>query len=349
MISVSKFEKANMSNLLKHFKQIVILIAIAVFSIGCSQVPSTESNPWRVLDTIPTEETLLDIGFTSDLNHGWLVGNQASLLETHDGGDTWKQKKLNLEEEKLDFLSVSFYGEEGWIVGEPSVLLHTSDGGANWSRIPLSEELPGEPYKIVATGENRAEMTTNVGAIYETADGGKNWQALVEEAVGVARNISRSPDGKYVAVSSRGNFYSTWTPGDNAWQNHERNTSRRVQNMGFTPEGRLWLLARGGQLQFTDSEDFENWTEPEYPEFSTSWGLLDIGYRNAEEAWVAGGGGNLLCRSESKEEKIWKKDRAVEDVPGNFYRVIFFNSEQGFVLGDRGTVLKYDSSSTEAV
>jgi len=332
-----------MPNLLKPLKQILIWSAIALISMGCSQVPSTETNPWRVLETIPTEETLLDIAFTSNADHGWMVGNQASVLETHDGGDTWQLKQLNLEEEKLDFLSVSFYGQEGWIVGEPSVLLHTTDGGANWSRIPLSEELPGEPYKIVATGNKQAEMTTDVGAIYQTTDGGKNWQALVEEAVGVARNISRSPDGKYVAVSARGNFYSTWTPGETAWQTHERNTSRRVQNMGFTPNGGLWLLARGGQLQFSDPQDFDEWQEPEYPEFATSWGLLDMDYRNAEEVWVAGGSGNLLCRS--ARDATWQKDRAVEDVPGNFYRVIFFNSEKGFILGDHGTVLKYQSSN----
>lgn len=336
-----------MSRLLKLFKQIALLVAIALFTFGCSDVPSTESNPWQVLSNIPTEESLLDIGFTGNPDHGWMVGNKATLLETYDGGDTWEAKELQLEEgEKVDLLSVSFYGEEGWIVGEPSILLHTNDGGKDWSRIALSKKLPGEPYSITALGENTAEMTTDVGAIYKTTDGGKNWEALVEEAVGVSRNISRSEDGKYVAVSARGNFYSTWTPGDKAWQPHERNTSRRVQNMGFTPDGRVWLLARGGQIQFTESEDFESWLEPEYPEFSASWGLLDIGYRNEDELWVAGGGGNLLCRSQS--EGIWKKDRAVEEVPGNFYEVKFMNPEKGFILGDRGTVLKYKPSADAA-
>lgn len=343
---MTKFETAKMSILLKNIKRIVILSAIALFTVSCSQVPSLEANPWQVIENLPTEQTLLDIAFTSNPNHGWMVGNQATLLETNDGGDTWREEKLELGEEKLDFLSVSFDGEEGWIVGEPSVLLHTDDGGAHWSRIPLSKKLPGEPYSIIATGENRAEMTTNVGAIYETTNGGKNWTALVQEAVGVARNISRSSDGKYVAVSARGNFYSTWTPGDQAWQPHERNTSRRVQNMGFTPDGRVWLLARGGQVQFTESEDFESWQEPEYPEFASSKGLLDIGYRTSDELWVSGGSGDLFRLSQ--EKGVWEKDRAVQNVPGNFYRVKFFNPEKGFILGDRGTVLKYQSS-TEAV
>jgi len=324
-------------------KRIVILAAIAIFTVGCSQVASTESNPWQLLENVPTEETILDIDFTDNPDHGWMVGNNATLLETYDGGDSWQPRELELEEEKLDFLSLSFHGNEGWIVGEPSVLLHTTDGGKGWYRIPLSKNLPGEPYRIIATGKNQAEMITDVGAIYQTSDGGKNWTALVKDTAGVLRNIARSPDGKYVAVSSRGNFYSTWMPGESSWESHERNTSRRLQNMGFTPDGKLWLLAHGGQVQFTQSQDFESWQEPEYPDFATSVGLLDIGYRNSNEFWVAGGSGNLLCRS--KTEGVWKKDRAVEEIPSNFYRVIFFSPEKGFILGDRGTVLKYQGSS----
>ncbi|PNW55531.1 UNVERIFIED_CONTAM: photosystem II assembly protein [Euhalothece sp. KZN 001] len=335
-----------MSIVLRNIKQFVLWSAIALFTVSCSQVPSTESNPWRALENLPTEETMLDLAFTGDPNHGWMVGNQATLLETTDGGETWERKELELENEKLDFLSVSFVGEEGWIAGEPSVLLHTKDGGEHWSRIPLSKKLPGEPYSIIAKGEDTAEMTTNVGAIYETTNGGKNWQALVQEAVGVARNISRSPDGKYITVSARGNFYSTWTPGDQAWQAHERNTSRRVQNMGFTPDGRVWLLARGGQVQFTESEDFDSWQEPEYPEFSSSKGLLDIGYRTEDEFWVSGGSGDLFRYAQTKG--VWEKDREMQNVPGNFYRVKFFSPEKGFILGDRGTVLKYEATNQAA-
>jgi photosystem II stability/assembly factor-like uncharacterized protein len=141
------------------------------------------------------------------------VGSNSTVLETTDGGKTWQAKGLDLGEQNYRFTSVSFTDKEGWITGEPSILLHTTDGGASWSRIPLSEKLPGVPNTILALGSKSAEMTTNVGAIYQTKDGGQTWQAMVAEAVGVVRNIARSDDGKYVAVSARGNFYSTWEPG----------------------------------------------------------------------------------------------------------------------------------------
>ena len=327
-------------------KQVVVLVAICVFCVSCSNVASTSNNPWQSL-TLPTEAIFSDIAFTADGDRGWLVGTQASLFETKDGGNSWQQQALDLGEEKVSLMAVSFNGNEGWVVGRPSIMLHTTDGGNTWSRIPLSSKLPGSPDGIIALDDNTAEMVTNLGAIYKTTDGGKNWKALVEGSVGVARSIHRSPQGKYVAVSAKGNFYSTWKPGETEWTPHQRTSSRRLQNMGFTEDEGLWLLARGGQVQFSNSEDYEDWGEPIYPEFSTSWGLRDVGYRTSDEVWLSGGSANLLLSKDGG--KTWEKDRGVEDIPSNFYKVVFVNPDKGFVLGERGTLLKYEPEmDTEA-
>jgi photosystem II stability/assembly factor-like uncharacterized protein len=326
----------------KFLRRVVALVAIAILCVGCGgYLPAITDNPWQVI-TLPTDANPLDISFTDNPQHGWLVGTNSTLMETLDGGSTWEPRTLELDQ-AYRLTSVSFLGDEGWIVGQPSILLHTTDGGKSWSRVPLSEKLPGAPNTIVALGPLSAEMATSVGAIYQTTDGGRNWKAMVEEAVGVVRNISRSPDGRYVAVSSRGNFYSTWEPGQSAWEPHNRNSSRRVQNMGFTADGRLWMLARGGQIQFTEQENAEEWRDPINPEFATSWGLLDLAYRTPEEVWVAGGSGNLLRSLDGG--LTWEKDTAVEDVPSNFYKILFFGSDQGFVLGQKGILLKYEAAS----
>lgn len=330
-----------MRSLFQSWQRVAALLAVVFLCLACSKVTAISQNPWQVVST-PTDANLMDIAFTSNPMHGWLVGSRATLLETTDGGETWQARELDLGDKKYRLNSVSFSGEEGWIVGEPALLLHTDDEGKTWSRIPLSEKLPGSPNTIVALGPQSAEMTTDVGAIYKTTDGGQNWKALVQQAFGVLRNISRSPDGKYVAVSANGSFYSTWEPGQDAWVPYNRNSSRRVQNMGFTKDGGLWMLARGGQVQFTDPQDPQKWLEAEYPEMSTSWGLLDLAYRTPSEIWVAGGSGNLLCSFDGG--KTWQKDRDVEDVPSNLYKVVFLSPEKGFIIGQRGTLLKYEGA-----
>ena len=336
--------------IMKNWQRLFALLMVVFLCIGCSQVPSTSYNPWAVI-SVPTNSKLLDIAFTGDPKHGFVVGGNATILETRDGGDTWEPLSLSVDDPKARFDSVSFFGQEGWILGEPSLLLHTTDEGTSWSRITLSAKLPGNPIAIYALGENTAEMATDLGAIYKTVDGGKNWKGQVEGAVGVVRNMERSRDGKYVAVSAKGSFYSTWEPGQSAWTPHNRNNSRRLENMGFGENGQLWLLARGGQVQFSEPDNLENWQEAKNPELSTSWGLLDLAYRTADELWIGGGSGNLLRSADGG--KTWEKDRDVEAVAANLYKIVFFNPDQGFVIGDRGVLLKYQpniaqNSSSEA-
>ncbi|KAJ8759935.1 hypothetical protein K2173_010081 [Erythroxylum novogranatense] len=223
----------------------------------------------RVYLPIDPGVVLLDIAFVPDnLQHGFLLGTRQTILETKDGGDTWVPRSIpSAEEEDFNyrFNSISFKGKEGWIVGKPAILLYTSDAGETWQRIPLSAQLPGDIVYIKATGEKSAEMVTDQGAIYITSNGGYNWKAAVQETVSATLNrtvssgisgasyytgtfntVNRSPDGRYVAVSSRGNFYLTWEPGQPFWQPHNRAIARRIQNMGWRADGGLWLLVSGG-------------------------------------------------------------------------------------------------------
>lgn len=332
----------------KTLSKLLIFVSALVLCSGCARayLPAISTQPWEQV-ALPVNATLSDVSFTDDLEHGWLVGKNSTLLESTDGGRTWEQRILDLGEEQVyTFTTVSFSGQEGWITGQPSILLHTTDGGSSWSRVPLSEQLPGAPDTVTALGKDSAEMTTDIGAIYRTKDGGRTWQAMVQQAVGVLRNISRSPNGEYVAVSARGNFYSVWRPGLDAWEPHNRNSSRRLQAMGFNQSGGLWLLARGGIVQFNDGASLDDWQEPMTPEFATSWGLLDLAYRTPNEVWIAGGSGNLLMSEDGG--KTWQKDRAVENVPSNFYKIVFVNPERGFVLGQDGTLLRYVGASQAA-
>uniref|UniRef100_J3MHV4 Photosystem II stability/assembly factor n=1 Tax=Oryza brachyantha TaxID=4533 RepID=J3MHV4_ORYBR len=311
------------------------------------QTPSLSE--WeRVLLPIDPGVVLLDIAFVpDDPSHGFLLGTRQTILETKDGGNTWSPRSIaSAEDEDFNyrFNSVSFMGKEGWIIGKPAILLHTSDAGDSWERIPLSAQLPGNMVYIKATGEQSAEMVTDEGAIYVTSNRGYNWKAAVQETVSATLNrtvssgisgasyytgtfntVNRSPDGRYVAVSSRGNFYLTWEPGQPFWQPHNRAVARRIQNMGWRADGGLWLLI---------TEDFE-----EASVQSRGFGLLDVGYRSVDEAWAAGGSGVLLKTTNGG--KNWVRDKAADNIAANLYSVKFLGDSRGFVLGNDGVLLRY--------
>ncbi|MDP5016875.1 MAG: YCF48-related protein, partial [Dolichospermum sp.] len=101
-----------MQSILKKWQSFVAALIVVIACIGCSSVPSISNNPWQVIN-VPTKAKLLDIGFTNNSQHGYLVGGNATLLETNDGGVTWQPLKLELDDPRYRFNSVSFSGQEG--------------------------------------------------------------------------------------------------------------------------------------------------------------------------------------------------------------------------------------------
>jgi len=287
------------------------------------------------------------------------------LLETFDGGRTWEPRSIEAAVDEgfnFRFNSISFNGDEGWIVGKPAILLHTTDGGKNWERIPLSAKLPGTPVLITALeGKGCAEMTTDQGAIYVTSNGAYNWTAAVQETVdatlnrvvssgisgasyyeGSFSNISRSSDGFYVAVSSRGNFFMTWQPGQAYWQPHNRPATRRLQNMGFAPNDKLWMTAKGGGLYFGEASGESEFNQVKIG--SRGFGILDVKFLDGERGYACGGSGSLYKTIDGG--KTWKRDRSTDDLAANLYEIKFTEGgKNGFVLGNDAVLLRWTGGS----
>ena len=284
---------------------------------GVSIANAASNKQWKQIK-VPFEDTIYDIDFDSP-SHGYIVGARGSFAETNDGGNTWEPRSfsnLDAEEEiTYRFTVVSFQNGEGWVLGKPTLLLHTKDSGKSWERIPLSPKLPGEPTGILATGPNQAEMITSSGAVYTTENAGRNWKAQVKETIdatlnrisssgvsgasyftGSIVNEQRDSRGAYLAVSSRGNFFLTWEPGQDFWIPHNRGTPRRIQNMGFVRgdiKNGLWMTLNGGKLLVTSSPNVDL-TGEDFPFAEANiktggYGITDVAWRNEKEVWAVGG------------------------------------------------------------
>jgi photosystem II stability/assembly factor-like uncharacterized protein len=319
----------------------VALTVVLSFGLGgcvTTGLPATTASPWQAVP-LATRSNPLDVAFT-DADHGFLVGSNRLILETSDGGASWQERALELpEEENFRLISIDFKGREGWIVGQPGLLLHSTDAGQNWSRLFLDTKLPGEPYLVTALGPKTAELATNVGAIYRTDDAGSSWQSLVTDAAGAVRDLRRAGDGSYVSVSSLGNFFATWSPGQPTWQVHQRVSSQRLQAMGFQPDGRLWMVARGAQLRFNpDAGNPEDWGKAVIP-ITNGFGYLDLAWDPRGGIWSGGGSGTLISSADGGSS--WTRDPVGAEQPSNFTRISFLPDGKGFVLGERGTLLRW--------
>ena len=328
-----------MKRLLNSLSQLLLVLVLGVSLSGCvtTHVPTASTSPWQAED-LDTQANPLDVAFT-DSRHGYLVGSNRMIRETNDGGAHWNERSLDLpDEENFRLISIDFNGDEGWIAGQPGLLMHTEDGGQNWTRLFLDTKLPGEPYLITALGRHSAELATNVGAVYETHNDGGSWEAKVTDAAGAVRDLRRSDDGSYVSVSSLGNFYATWEPGDAVWQVHQRVSSQRLQSIGYQPDGNLWMVARGAQIRLNDEPgNLESWGKAIIP-ITNGYGYMDLAWDGDGAIWAAGGNGTLLVSRDGGDS--WENDPVGDRQPSNFTRLIF-DGGHAFVLGERGNLLRW--------
>ncbi len=335
-----------MNRLLSNFVNFALILCIGLGLGGCvsTRLAVASSSPWQEVE-LNTDANPLDIGF-ADEKHGFLIGTNRLIRETTDGGQSWKERSLDIPtEENFRLISIDFYGDEGWIVGQPGLVLHSQDAGQNWTRLSLGNNLPGEPYLIQTLGTDSAELATTAGAVYLTNNGGQSWEGKINEASGGIRDMRRGIDGNYVSVSSLGNFYATLEPGQAAWEPHQRASSKRVQTMGFKPDGSLWMLSRGAEIRLLadiDGEE-ESWGKPIIP-IVNGYNYLDLAWDHQGTIWAAGGNGTLLFSKDGGDS--WQTDPVGDVQPSNLIRILFDVSPQqekntGFVLGERGTLLRW--------
>ena len=331
-------------------------------------VEAASSKMWDKIE-VPFEDTIYDIDFDS-ATHGYIVGARGSFAETNDGGLTCEPRSfqnLDAEEEvTYRFTQVSFTDGEGWVLGKPTLMLHTKDSGKTWERIPLSPKLPGDPASIIGLGPNQAEMTTSSGAVYITENAGRNWKAQVKEAIdatlnrisssgvsgasyfsGQIINQKRDSDGSYLAVSSRGNFFVTWEPGQDFWIPHNRGTPRRIQSMGFVQDDirrGVWMTLNGGKLLISPKDVDLQKEDTDFVESNIKtggYGITDVAWRSDDEIWAVGGSNTMYVSKDGG--KTFSFDKSANKFPGNLYNVKFFKEygNIGFSLGSNGTLLRY--------
>ncbi len=336
-----------MKNFFTSIPNLLLSVVLCFVLSSCSStgVKMNESSPWKTIQ-FEDQANALDVDFIDD-NHGFLVGSNRLIMESTDGGETWEKRSLDISaEENFRLLDIDFKGSEGWLIGQPSLVMHTFDEGKNWTRLSLGK-LPGQPFLVTTIDEGVAQLATTSAAIYETSNSGETWEAKVSDPSeqGGIRDLRRTSSGDYVSVSSLGNFFSTLDSDSNTWIAHQRASSKRVQSIGFNPEGSLWMLSRGAEIRFNeDSNNLESWSKPIIP-ILNGYNYLDMGWDPNGDIWAGGGNGTLIVSKDQGE--TWNSDPLAFSLPTNYIKIVFLDKEsldnqKGFILGERGYILKWN-------
>ncbi|HEX8745592.1 MAG TPA: YCF48-related protein [Pyrinomonadaceae bacterium] len=283
-----------------------------------------------------------------DAKRGWAAGSNGTLLETADGGETWRAASRRPTEDTIR--DIYFADEKnGWIVCERDLyrlrtedeartyLMKTVDGARTWQMVNLGLEAHARLVRAVFTEGGRVWAFGEAGALYSSSDGGTTWSR-------------RSPPTRYLLLGG------TFLDGERGWLVGARSTILQTFDGGETwragmvetrdvrftavsfAEPRIgWAVGSMGRI-FMTLDGGRTWRAQNSPVQSD---LTDVKFLDASEGWAVGADGVLLYTRNSGLK--WSLEPSGTTHP--LERIVFSGRDRAWAVGFGGTILSYTRTS----
>lgn len=200
--------------------------------------------------------------------HDRFLHSQSELLESTDGGRTWRLLNAPSEAPRVAFGSP----QVGWVAytiihsgPDPfqSVLHGTTDGGATWTE--LRTDLPVR--SVIALGDERHGVAAGDypnAIITATADGGKTWSSAKLPAGLLVDSISYTKGGHIwmtATVTDHGGYLLHSPDRGATWETYGINGQPRHVSFATETEGWLVTAVDGASVVAHTTDGGQTWTE----------------------------------------------------------------------------------------
>ena len=276
-------------------------------------------------------------------NHGWVAGSGGTLLETKDGGESWK-RILTLTRDTLE--DVYFADERiGWLIAQRdpltlktneevrSYLLKTEDGGATWRAIMQSG--PDANSSLVHAMFANAEcgwVFGESGVVFATTDGGAHWTRQTSPSKYLLLG-GTFIDSAHAWLAGAGATVLQTDNGGLSWQSGIVRNARgtRFNAISFVGNRLGWAVGAAGHI-FATTDGGRNWFPQQSP---ANIDLLDVKFVDASDGWAAGKEGLLLHTIDGGSH--WMAESSVTS--HTLERLFLTDRSHGWAVGFGGTIL----------
>ncbi|MCO8310792.1 YCF48-related protein [Pseudomonas mandelii] len=149
---------------------------ISVGLHGLIQRSTDEGRTWQQVDS-PVSSDLVQVRFRDERN-GWIVGHDALVMHTTDGGDSWQ---VQLDGRRLLTLLNAYYGPRAEKGDESAALvLKEVAMAASTSATP---DVLAAPFLDVMFNEHGSGFAVGAfGMLLHSTDNGQNWEPWIERS-----------------------------------------------------------------------------------------------------------------------------------------------------------------------
>lgn len=246
---------------------------------GIVLISDDEGLSWRQSPT-GTRATLTGVHFHDRLT-GWVVGHDAIVLRTTDGGESWSRVYYDPDDQRPLFDVWFADAERGFAIGAYGLYLTTGDGGKSWE---VSELVP-EPWPdlasaaeddddegdgfdfeddqfydfhlnhIVPSASGDLYVSAETGNFFRSGDGGATWYSMPTTYEGSFFSTLPLGGGKLLLMGLRGNLFSSNNGGE-AFSEVDSPVAVLLNGGTVLPDGTILIGGMAGALlESTDDGD----------------------------------------------------------------------------------------------
>ena len=318
-----------------------------------SLIFSSTNSEWEIVKYDGFQSNLSAIQFTDD-EHGWAVGGYGTIINTIDGGLTWKEQSLGYIVHLKDLL---FLNENtGFVVGIMYVGPHiygiafkTVDGGDNWNLSFLSDS-PMVLNSIAFSDDQNGFLSGNSygpnpseGIIIKTTDTGLTWENIsMNNTILKIDNIMFNHKGNGKVTIGFATAKINVGPSEVSvilksmdlgisWNTVYSNYGNNISDMSFFNYNQGIAVTDNGTILLTNDAG-ESWTTEKDDPFNYNATLA--GEEN--DSWVIGDDGTIL-KSTNKGKKWLVQYQLLNN---NLNAICRTPGGNLWIVGDEGTIMK---------
>jgi len=300
--------------------------------------------------TSNTSKDISKVSFTSLLN-GWAcVYDQDKILHTVDGGETWTVTSTGLSYYwySIHFTSAS----KGFLGGSSSIIARTTNSGSSWTKYNLHDSLDlGSTWPYIYDfhfyDANTGWAVGSNGIIIKTTNGGTSWTKL---------NFNGFPtagmDGYLYAVwfinsqtgwvaGENGKIYKTTNGGLN-WAPQTTPNTTNLNDITFTDADHGFAVGYGYRNLLVTSNGGTNWALISASNIPATY-PYSVDFTSSSDGWIAG----YLYDGSAKPDILRTNDGGVTwhrqyvEPGGDLLKhIVMFDSENGWAVGNTGTIVR---------